>query len=117
MILDEPYCLNIAGSGEWCPSNYDNRFHGRVTLTEALAKSYNIPAVKVSESVGRDLVRKVASDFGIVSDLADGPALALGASESTLLGCRARMRGSSTVAPRSRHMASWSCACWGRMSR
>ncbi len=103
MILDEPYCLNIAGSGEWCPSNYDNRFHGRVTLTEALAKSYNIPAVKVSESVGRDLVRKVASDFGIVSDLADGPALALGASESTLLemsGAYAGiLNGGSSVTP------------------
>ena len=103
MILDEPYCLNIAGSGEWCPSNYDNCFHGRVTLTEALAKSYNIPAVKVSESVGRDLVRKVASDFGIVSDLADGPALALGASESTLLemsGAYAGiLNGGSSVTP------------------
>jgi penicillin-binding protein 1A len=35
--------------------------------------------------VGRDLVRRVASLFGIQSDLAAGPALALGASESTLL--------------------------------
>ncbi|PWE35875.1 glycosyl transferase [Pelagicola sp. LXJ1103] len=102
-IVDEPYCLNIAGSGAWCPSNYDNRFHGRVTLTEALAKSYNIPAVKISESVGRDLVRKVASDFGIASDLADGPALALGASESTLLemsGAYAGiLNGGSSVTP------------------
>ena len=84
-VMDEAYCQNIPGSGQWCPSNYDRKFHGRVTLTEALARSYNIPAVKISESVGRDLVRKVASDFGIESDLADGPALALGASESTLL--------------------------------
>ncbi len=84
-VVDEPYCLNISGSGQWCPSNYDNRFHGRVTLAKALEKSYNIPAVKVAESVGLDLVRKVASDFGIQSDLAAGPALALGASESTLL--------------------------------
>ena len=84
-VVDEPYCINIAGSGQWCPSNYDNRFHGRVTLADALKQSYNIPAVKVAESVGLDLVRKVASDFGIKSDLAAGPALALGASESTLL--------------------------------
>ncbi len=47
--------------------------------------SLNIPAIKVSESVGRDNVRAVASAFGIESDLADGPALALGASESTLI--------------------------------
>ncbi|WP_324753125.1 transglycosylase domain-containing protein [Roseovarius sp. Pro17] len=84
-VVDEPYCLDIPGSGRWCPSNYSNRFHGRVTLADALKYSYNIPAVKVAESVGLDLVRKVASDFGIKSDLAAGPALALGASESTLL--------------------------------
>jgi len=53
--------------------------------------------------VGRDLVRKVASDFGIESDLADGPALALGASESTLLemtGAYAGiLNGGSSVTP------------------
>ena len=84
-INDEPYCLNIAGSGEWCPNNYTKKFEGPVTMTRALEASLNIPAVKISESVGRDLVRRVASDFGIKSDLAAGPALALGASESTLL--------------------------------
>ena len=84
-INDEPYCLNIAGSGEWCPNNYTKKFEGPVTMTRALEASLNIPAVKISESVGRDLVRRVASDFGIKSDLAVGPALALGASESTLL--------------------------------
>ncbi len=84
-VVDEPFCLDVPGSGRWCPENYTRKHYGRVTLTEALKNSLNVPAVKVSESVGRDLVRKVASDFGIESDLADGPALALGASESTLL--------------------------------
>jgi penicillin-binding protein 1A len=54
-----------------------------MTLTEALAQSINTVAVKVSEAVGRDNVRKVATDFGIETDLADGPALALGTSETT----------------------------------
>ncbi|MFX0545156.1 transglycosylase domain-containing protein [Roseovarius sp. S1116L3] len=102
-VVDESYCLNIAGSGQWCPSNYDNRFHGRVTLAKALEESYNIPAVKVAESVGLDLVRKVASDFGIESDLAAGPALALGASESTLLEMTGAfagiLNGGSSVTP------------------
>jgi penicillin-binding protein 1A len=85
LIDDAPYCLNIAGSGEWCPKNYTSSFRGNVTLTTALKDSLNIPAVKVSESVGRDVVSEVATQFGIKSDLAAGPALALGASESTLL--------------------------------
>ncbi|MEM9129539.1 MAG: PBP1A family penicillin-binding protein [Pseudomonadota bacterium] len=103
IAIDEPYCLNIPGSGEWCPTNADKKFHGEVTLVQALARSYNIPAVKVSERVGRDLVRKVATDFGIDNALADGPALALGASESTLLemtGAYAGiLNGGSSVTP------------------
>jgi len=93
----------VPGSGRWCPENYTRKHYGRVTLAEALRQSLNVPAVKVSESVGRDLVRKVASDFGIESDLAAGPALALGASESTLLemsGAYAGiLNGGSSVTP------------------
>jgi penicillin-binding protein 1A len=85
MILDAPLTIDVPGSGPYSPTNYSNEFYGDVTLTDALARSLNIPAVRLSETVGRDLVRTVASEFGIESDLADGPALALGASESTLL--------------------------------
>ena len=85
LINDESYCIDVPGSGKYCPNNYNDKFHGTVTLTEALKKSYNIPAVKLAQEVGLDTVRKVASDFGIESDLAQGPALALGASEASLL--------------------------------
>ncbi|RVT87341.1 PBP1A family penicillin-binding protein [Rhodobacteraceae bacterium CCMM004] len=84
-VADAPLTLNIPGSGAWSPKNYDNRYRGTVTLTTALAHSVNTSAVRISEAVGRENVRKVAEDFGIVSDLANGPALALGASESTLV--------------------------------
>jgi membrane peptidoglycan carboxypeptidase len=102
-VMDEPFCMSIPGSGQWCPSNYSNQHYGRVTLVDALAKSLNIPAVKVSESVGRDLVRKVSEDFGIQSTLTDTPALALGASEASLLemtGAYAGiLNGGSSVTP------------------
>jgi penicillin-binding protein 1A len=84
-VEDAPLTMNIPGSGAWTPSNYDKEFKGLITLAQSLEESRNIPAVKVSEAVGRDLVRQVALDFGIQSDLAAGPALALGASESTLI--------------------------------
>ncbi len=84
-VVDRPLTLDIPGSGPWSPENYDHKFKGRMTFTDALAQSRNIPAVKVSEAVGRDNVREVAERFGIVSDLAQGPALALGASESSLI--------------------------------
>lgn len=102
-VEDTPLTINIPGSGPWSPKNYDNEFKGLITLTEALRESRNIPAVKVSEAVGRENVRKVAADFGIRSDLAAGPALALGASESTLLemtGAYAGiLNGGSSVTP------------------
>ncbi|MDR0810430.1 MAG: PBP1A family penicillin-binding protein, partial [Gemmobacter sp.] len=84
-VEDRPLTMNIKGSGPWTPENYDKEFKGLITLTQALAESRNIPAVRVSEAVGRDKVRQVAAQFGVKSDLAAGPALALGASESTLL--------------------------------
>lgn len=84
-VDDSPLTINIPGSGPYTPSNYDHEFKGLITLTQALAESRNIPAVKVSEAVGRDKVREIATQFGLKSDLAAGPALALGASESTLI--------------------------------
>ncbi len=84
-VTDEPTCWDVPGSGRWCPENYSRNYSGVVTLTEALARSLNIPAVKVFERVGREAVAQIASDFGLESDLAVGPALALGTSESTLL--------------------------------
>lgn len=103
LVEDAPYCLNIPGSGEWCPKNYTGKYYGEVPLTFALKNSLNIPAVKISKSVGRENVRAVANGFGIESDLAAGPALALGASESSLLemtGAYAGiLNGGSSVTP------------------
>ncbi|MCP5072544.1 MAG: PBP1A family penicillin-binding protein [Rhodobacteraceae bacterium] len=85
IVEDAPLTIDIPGSGPWTPKNYDRNFRGDITLTEALAKSINTSAVRISEEVGRERVRALAADFGITGKLAAGPALALGASESTLL--------------------------------
>ncbi|MEL7116446.1 MAG: penicillin-binding transpeptidase domain-containing protein, partial [Pseudomonadota bacterium] len=85
IVEDTPLTINIPGSGPWTPQNYSREFRGTVSMTEALVWSLNIPAVRVSEAVGRRLVREIAETFGIRSDLAAGPALALGTSESSLL--------------------------------
>ena len=102
-VEDTPLTINIPGSGPWSPENYDHSFKGLMTLTQALEESRNIPAVRISEAVGREAVRAVANNFGIQSDLAAGPALALGASESTLLemtGAYAGiLNGGSSVTP------------------
>ena len=84
-VEDSPLTLDIPGSGPWTPKNYGGKYYGRVSLTEALARSLNTAAVRISEYVGRDTVREIAEGFGIESDLAAVPALALGASEASLM--------------------------------
>lgn len=92
-VVDEPITLDIPGSGPWSPKNYTNEYYGEMSLTQALANSINTVAVKVATDVGLDAVRQVASDFGLTSDLAQGPALALGVSETTLVEMTAAYAG------------------------
>jgi penicillin-binding protein 1A len=84
-VLDAPLTLHTPGSGNWSPQNYTRDYLGQITLAEALAQSINTATVRVSEATGRERVRAVAQDLGVSGPLADGPALALGASEATLL--------------------------------
>lgn len=102
-VVDEPYTINVPGSGPWSPKNYSRNYKGEVTLVTALKDSLNIPAVKVSEFVGREHVAKVAQDFGIKTELDAGPAMALGTSETTLLQMTSAyagfLNGGSSVSP------------------
>ncbi len=84
-IIDEPVTFHVRGSGPWSPKNYKGEYLGEITLTDALAFSVNTVAVKLSEGIGRHRVAEIASRLGIGEHLAKGPAMALGASESTLL--------------------------------
>ncbi|MFV0475947.1 MAG: transglycosylase domain-containing protein [Pikeienuella sp.] len=84
-MIDQPLTINVPGSGRWSPENYGGGYAGEVTLTTALARSINTIAVRLSEEVGRDRVRKLAADMGVTTPLAEGPSVALGVSEATLL--------------------------------
>ena len=71
------------------PHNYDDRFHGPVTVRTALANSYNIPAVKLLAAYGVAPMVDRLRRFGITTLDQDnawyGLSLALGGSEVTLL--------------------------------
>ena len=82
---DRPLTMSIPGAGKWSPKNYSGRFEGPVTLSDALARSINTVAVRLSEKTGRERVRKLAGDLGVSSEIAEGPAVALGVSEATLI--------------------------------
>jgi len=68
-IIDRPVSYPGGGGKEWKPRNYDDRYHGSVTIKYAISKSINIPAIKVADSVGIETVIKYAKLLGIKSEL------------------------------------------------
>jgi penicillin-binding protein 1C len=47
------------------PRNYDERFHGPVSLRQALGSSYNVPAVRALEQVGVEKLLLCLRDLGM----------------------------------------------------
>jgi penicillin-binding protein 1B len=91
-LMDEPTTFWF-DEKPYEPNNFHDEFHGEVTLREALAKSINIPTVKVAEMVGYDKVVELAKAAGMNLDIQPTPAVALGAYEVTPL----EMAGAYTV--------------------
>ncbi len=69
----------------WAPENFGGRFHGRVSVAEAFARSLNAATVVLAEHVGIDNVAAAARELGIDARLMETPSLALGTSEVSLL--------------------------------
>ena len=66
-IDDSPIIFKIPGSKPYRPVNYDARFHGLQTLRSALANSYNVPAVKVLNTLGVNDFIVHARNLGITT--------------------------------------------------
>ncbi len=81
-VVDEPTTFWFDGKS-YEPNNHGDHYFGTVSLRTALAKSLNIPAVKIAESVGYGEVVKLARSSGLNLQIRPTPALALGAYELT----------------------------------
>ena len=79
--LDAPVAF-----GGWTPTNYGGRYAGSVSIEQALARSINTIAVRLTLEVGADQVAAFARRCGL-ADIPQhpGPSIALGAYEVTLL--------------------------------
>ena len=73
------------GDKIWIPKNYGGGYSGPVTLKQALTRSINVVAVRLSDMVGLQKVIEYAHKMGIKSPLAPNRSLALGAAEVTPL--------------------------------
>ena len=90
-FLDVPTRFDQPGANPpvYVPENYDRKYHGYERLRLALARSYNIPAVKALQLAGVDSVLRTAHAMGITTldrglDFY-GLALTLGGGEVKLL--------------------------------
>src|SRR5438128_4487567 len=88
IVTDGPVCI-----GNWCPHNYSGGYSGSMTLTQALTRSINTIAVKLSISIGgnagpkagRAKIVALARKMGLRTPLPDTPSLPIGADEVTVL--------------------------------
>ncbi len=67
IIDDSPITYHTLGSKPYSPKNYDGKFHGKITLKEALGSSYNIPAVKTLAEVSINNMIDLAEKMGITT--------------------------------------------------
>ncbi len=86
IVVDGPVCI-----GNWCPHNYSGGYAGSMPLTQALVRSINTIAVKLSIFIGdgnpkrgRAEIVKTARAMGLRTPLPDTPSLPIGADEVTV---------------------------------
>ena len=80
VVTDGP--VTIRG---WTPRNYSHRYHGRVTLMQALTHSYNSVPVRLMLKVGAKSIIETARKAGLDAPLRAVPSMPLGSNEVTVL--------------------------------
>lgn len=71
--------------GGWTPANYERTYREKVTVTEALAESLNVPTAYLGSLLGPPAMISTAHLLGIRGDLPDYLPISIGAGEVTLL--------------------------------
>ncbi len=66
-LLDDAEIQFSTPNGNYHPENYDRRYHGQVRLREALACSYNVPAVALVKEIGPDALFQTLKQMDFTS--------------------------------------------------
>ncbi len=86
VVLDAPVVYEQEEDEKiWKPENYGKRFHGVVSLRDALIHSHNLATVRLLEKIGIRNVIDFSRTLGISSPLAPDLSLALGSSSVGML--------------------------------
>lgn len=73
VLADVRTVFSTAEGEPYVPENYDRSWHGPVSVRTALASSYNVPAVKVLDTIGVDALIAQAQRQGITTFRPGGP--------------------------------------------
>ncbi|HEV8431764.1 MAG TPA: PBP1A family penicillin-binding protein [Thermoanaerobaculia bacterium] len=79
LVSDTRFVLKRKFAADWSPRNYDDNYHGTVTVQEALEQSLNSASVRIGLASGLDAIIKTMHTLGINTDVENNPALLLGA--------------------------------------
>jgi penicillin-binding protein 1B len=79
LVNDSRFVLERRFAKDWSPRNYEGRYHGIVTVRQALEQSMNAASVRLGLATGVGSIIKTAKVLGIESELEPHPALILGA--------------------------------------
>jgi penicillin-binding protein 1A len=86
VVLDAPVVYEqVEEEKTWKPENYGKKFHGMVSLRDALAHSHNLATVRLLDKVGIKNVIDFSRQVGVTSPLAADLSLGLGSSSVGLL--------------------------------
>lgn len=80
IVGDTAIAILLPNGSVYRPDNSDHEYLGEITLREALAKSRNVVAVQLGQTIGMDSVIALARRMGITSPIAPYPSSAIGAS-------------------------------------
>ena len=88
-LIDDSPAQIATAAGLYLPQNYDHEWKGFVSARTALGASLNVPAVRVGEMLGPDVVHARLNALGLALPESAGwygASLALGSADVTLLG-------------------------------
>jgi len=81
-ILDDEPTTFSGGDAPYTPGNFHHAVYGEVTVRQALAKSINIPTVKLAQMAGYGAVARLAKAAGLGDHILATPSIALGSYEA-----------------------------------
>lgn len=82
-VRDEPVTIKLADGKLWSPKNDDKKFRGTINVLTGMARSLNVPTVRIGMGVGLNSVIDTIRAVGVKAQIPMYPSILLGITELT----------------------------------